>query len=530
MAKFTMKRRKDILVIEIGGLNLKMVHFLRSSAKLELLDYSLEKLNSEANNTEQIVGLIRNFLRKNSLLIREVILSISDTDSVAIKYCVLPALAKKEILPAAKWQLKDEVHFDLDLAYSDWRVVKEFTDEEGARQEGIIFVFSRKEAVEKYLSCLHQCGLQPLAIVNSAFNYINILKGITQEKHVTCEMILGLEYVDSTLNLYIDKKLHFTRYLPVSVDSFTRSLIGTLVSDKGKVELSLSDAEEIRDNVGIPQDETVFIRDNLQASQVTSLLRPVLESLVREAKQSITYFTENLKERPPQIIYLVGLGANLKNLDTYLEKELGFPITRLPFPEILDTSRIDADKLTKDRSQLVSCVGATLLSAAAGINLLSGVLKLRRLKEIWIKRLKPLALATVGLILSLMLISILMLPVDNYHLKIAKDYFKNKKQLFSFFEKVRPWKELVFEVSLQRIPADALLNFISQSIPDGLCLDELELDQYRGELTFQGQARQAQDAKGFLDKLKSSGYFLSLKLYDKNATDQNFKIKCKLKY
>lgn len=529
MVKFGIKQHKKILVVDVGRASLKIAYFLRSPSRLELLDYSLEKLNPEEDNVGQITDFIRSFLKKNSLSIDETILSISDTVSVAMKYCVLPALAKKEILPAAIWQLKDEAPFDLNLAYSDWRVVKEFTDEEGARHQGIIFVFSRKEAVEKYLSCLHQCNLYACAIVASALNYIDILKGIAEDKRFTCEMVLDLEYLDSILNLYIDKKLYFTRYLPVSVDSFTRSLIGTLFSDKGKVELTLKEAEEIRDTVGIPLDETASIRDNLQASQIISLIRPILENLVREAKQSITYFTENLKERPPQIIYLVGLGANLKNLDTYLGKELGFPVARLPFPKVLDTSRIDPARLAKDQSQIVSCVGATL-SAAAGINLLSGVLKLRRFKEIWIKRLKPLALAAGGLILLLMLISVLMLPVYNYRLKKAKDYFKGKRQLLSFFEKTRAWNELLFGVSLQRVPVDAVLNFISQSVPDSIGLEELELDQYRGELTLQGEARQAQDVESFLAKLKSSGYFLSLKLCDKNAANQNFKIKCKLKY
>ena len=314
MFKLPFTKNKNILVVEIGKASLKMVSFLRSSAKLELSAYSLEKIDPEADSASQIVRAIRVFLKKNSLSVKEAVLSIADSDSLTIKYCLLPALKQGEILDAAIWQLKDEVHFDLKQAYSDWRVVKEMTDEEGARQQGIIFAFSRKEAVEKYLACLAECDLHASSIVTSAFHYADILKGTSKDKAVS-EIVLDLEYIDSSLNLYVDKTLHFTRYLPVSVESFTRSMVGTLLSEKGKVELTLSEAEKIKDLVGIPLDETVFIQENLQGSQIMSLIRPVLESLVRETKHSINYFTSNLDEASPQVIYIVGLGANLKNLD-----------------------------------------------------------------------------------------------------------------------------------------------------------------------------------------------------------------------
>ncbi len=545
MAKFLPNQRKCILVIELGKASFKIASFLRSSSKLELLDYSLERLGPQPESKARIVNAIRAFLKKNSLSVKESILSIADADSVAIKYCLLPALKYQEILSAAIWQLKDEVHFELKDAYSDWRVVKELTDEQGARQQGIIFAFSRKEAVEDYLACLSECNLRASAILTSPLNYIDILKDIAESQRFTCEMVLDLEYLDSTLSLYIDKKLYFTRTLPFFVDSFTRSLVGTLFSDKGKVELTLNDAEEIRDTVGIPQDETASIRDNLQASQVISLVRPVLESLVREIKHSITYFTSHLGEVQPQVIYISGFGADMKHLDTYLAKEIGLPVSRLPFPDILDTRRIAPDRLARDRSQLASCVGA-VLSANRGVSLLAGDVRMRWVKNVLIKRLKPFFSAIGVLILFFMFISVLMIPVFSYRLIKAKSYFNDKKLLFSFFEKARLGRELNYEVSLQRVTADALLNFISQSVPDALRLSELELDQYRGELALQGEARQAQDVDVFVSKLKASDYFSGVNELDSRfrgndeqlrvsvnttkGTDRTFKIICKLKY
>ncbi len=527
MAKFLFSRRKYILVIEIGKIALKVASFLRSASSLELLDYSLEKINPENDSSIQISDYLHAFLKKGVLPVKEAILSIADTDSVAIKYCQLPALKHNEILSAAIWQLKDQVHFDLESAYFDWRVIKEFSDEEGARQQGIIFAFCRREAVEKYLACLRQCGLHTSAILASALNYGEVLKSLAKDKTVSSEIVLDLEYLNSVLSLYIDKKLHFTRYLPVSVDTYTRSLIGTLASERGKVALTLSEAEEIRDNIGIPQDASAFVKDNLQASQIISLIRPVLESIVRETKHSLNYFTSTLNAPLPQIIYTTGLGANLKNLDAYLAKELGFPVERLPFPEILSTTRISQAKVEKDRSQLVSCVGAVLL-AGRNVSLLAGGVRMRWVTNALTKRLLSFFAVIGGVVLFLMLISILSIPVYSYRLKKAKSFFSDKKQLASFFEKAQTGGNLVFEVSRQRLSLDAFLNFISESIPAGLRLNELELNQYHGELTLQGEARRSQDLEAFLKKLEASDYFLSLKPVTMQSRD--FKIKCKLQY
>ena len=92
MFKLPFTKNKNILVVEIGKASLKMVSFLRSSAKLELSAYSLEKIDPEADSASQIVRAIRVFLKKNSLSVKEAVLSIADSDSLTIKYCLLPAL------------------------------------------------------------------------------------------------------------------------------------------------------------------------------------------------------------------------------------------------------------------------------------------------------------------------------------------------------------------------------------------------------------------------------------------------------
>lgn len=527
MLNFFFGKSKNILVIEVSKARLKIAAFLRTPTKLKLLGYSFTAIDPAGDDAKAIVRAIRDFFKENPLAVKDAVLSIADADSVAMKYCLLPVLKREEVLSAAVWQLKDEVHFDLNNAYSDWRVVKEITDEDGARQQGIIFAFSQKEAVEKYLTCLAQCNLRASAVVTNAFSYVDVLRGIAEDKQISSEIILDLEYSDSALNLYVNKELHFTRYLPVSVESFTRSLVGTLVSDKGRVELTMKEAEQIRDNIGIPQDETVFIKENLQASQIASLIRPVLESLVRETKHSVTYFTGNLNEAPPQAIYLAGLGANLKNLDTYLAEELKFPVTKLSLPGNLDTSRISASQLDQDRAQLLSCVGA-VLSAGRGVSLMAGDVKMRWLKNIFTKHLKPIFLVAVGLVVAAMLVLMAKLPYYSYRLKAAKGYFQDKKVLLSFFQKVQRWQEVSVEVSMQRVTADALLNFISQTTPAGLRLSELTLDQYEGTLILKGDARDAGQVQEFLEKLKGAEYFSAVETVGPQG--QNFYLKCKLKY
>ena len=179
-------------------------------------------------------------------------MSISDADGLIIKHLVLPVLPEAEILEAIKWQLKEEMPFALEGAIWDWQLTREYSEEDGARKKGITVAAVKKEIINDYLTIIGNCGLKPMAITSGPFTYAKLLGAYSQNP--PCSAVLDIGFKDASLSIYNNNKLSFMRRLSFSAQNLTQSLMGTLVSDKGRVELSYEQAQDIRNTFGIPED------------------------------------------------------------------------------------------------------------------------------------------------------------------------------------------------------------------------------------------------------------------------------------
>ena len=266
------RQYRRLLAIDISSNTVSLVYREVTAQGFRILNYAAFKNVS----SENIVQEVNDFCRKNSVRNKEVLLSISQTDSVSIKYLILPELPADELIGAAKWQLKEEVPFDIEHAYLEWQIVKEFTDEEGAKRQGMVFIAIKKETVDQYVSVLAQCHLRPLGITSSSLNYVHL---ITDAPAVFA--VLEVQENDATLDIYLNRRLSFVRILPFSWQKIIQSLTEILVSDQGKIELSCDDAENIVTVCGVPDHDAQVISGNIRGSQVTAMLRPILEALTR---------------------------------------------------------------------------------------------------------------------------------------------------------------------------------------------------------------------------------------------------------
>jgi Tfp pilus assembly PilM family ATPase len=92
-----------------------------------------------------------------------------------------------------------------------------------------------------------------------------------------------------------------------------------LVSDKGKIKLSLEEAERIKREVGIPPEgESKMIDDKILTTQLLSMIRSPLEQLVNEIDRCFDYYREESGGGKIDSLMLFGGGALLKGLQQFL--------------------------------------------------------------------------------------------------------------------------------------------------------------------------------------------------------------------
>ncbi|MDD5044318.1 MAG: pilus assembly protein PilM [Candidatus Omnitrophica bacterium] len=525
-------KSEKLVSIDFGQLFIKIAYVLKSQKECKLLAYDLKKIALTEENTPQITAFIREFLKRNSIFGINAYLTISDPNCIVIKNIVLPVLPKNEVLKAIQWQIKDELGIGCEESLVEWRVVKEYTDEDGANKQEVVFACLRN--IERYLSMCRQCGLLPLGLTSTCFNYANILREAGGQAAVRAILDIGSD--DSMLCIYIQNKLAFTRRLAFSTEKMTQSLMDTLLTAQGPLKLSYERAEEIRDTFGIPQSDSGTLEEGLPAMHVISLMRPLLELLVRELKSSVDYFTSTYKEAKPGILYLTGGGANLKNLDIYLNKEIGVNVSSLPFPPNINIKNIQAEGLDKDKNQLVNALGAAL-SDPDSVAFLPPEAKIQRIEPV-AKRF--LGLATVAIV-SFLVISyyLLNLRIGYYKKKLNSNLsiLEKNAEIKAGIEKLSPLEDMLYEIKRQKVPATGILKLLSRVLPANLTLDELVLDQKNNILVLKGQAaldknKKAQGSAQAVLSLNKSSFFKKATVISSKIQGDNeiFEVDCELVY
>ncbi|MBU1727389.1 MAG: pilus assembly protein PilM [Candidatus Omnitrophica bacterium] len=520
-----------ILSIDIGQLFLKVAYLETTETGLKLLNYDLKISSPSERNDLAITGFITNFVKSNSISAPQVFLTISD--DVFVKQLSLPVLSKKEIVEALKWQVKEELAFEFAQATYEWHVVKEFTDTDGAKKQEVIFIAASDKIVEKYILLFRKCGLTLSGISSAFLNYANILKlsNIT----TPAQVILDIGHKDSSLAYYEDKQLKFTRRLAFSSEKLIHSLTGTLISDKaGRLQLSYEEARDLKDVYGIPEDEDMILKDNIKAVHVISMMRPLLEGLSRELKYSLDYFISTFKIENISSLYLSGEGSDIKNLASFLEKELKVSISKLPFPDSLDLGGIEKDKLERDRSLIISPLGAAL-SAKEGAAFVPVQLKMQKIELVEKVSLR-LIVITVALSFLLALSFVrYQIRIYNQKIDIARKYLISMSEVSSLAMKVAPYDYARLSIQKGKVPVDDLLKTLSALSPGEVKFDELALDQENHSLVLKGminarKAHSQRSLEGFINKLKSSAFFESVQTVSFRQDDlsSEFELKCEL--
>ena len=522
---------KRFLSIDFGRTFIKVVYLESKAEVLIVLDYEIKKISFNEENRGELVKFISEFLKKRSISAKEVCVTLSDPDSVIVKILTLPDLSKEELLEAVKWQLKDDLPYDINAGIVDWQIVKQFSDETGAKKIGVVGGVVKRSIVDQYLSIIGECGLIPFRVSSLYLNHLYLIQRLKKDSSVTAVLTVGSK--ESSLCIYKDNQLHFIRGLAFSLNKITQALTGVLQTGSGKVGLSLEQADEIIRAFGIPQEEQGLLQHNVQAIHVISLIRPFLETLLKEMKLTFNYFSSNFKEGSPSALYITGGGANLKNLDTYLVKDFNFKVSQLSLPECVNIKAIQKEKFEMDHNQLISSIGAAL-AKPENMDLLPLEIKTRKIELIQKSFLRTFTIILAGILLFSLAINNLQVIDYQKRLENAQGHLQSIQRIRILKQKIDEKEDLINKLQKGKIPDQGLLKELSNIIPENFILTDLIVDMHKHTLNLKGQistSRNAlEDLTRFMQKIKSSSFFTEVSLINSENKEgiEVFEIQCSL--
>jgi len=523
------ENNKRITCIDFGGSFVKIACLQVGGDTHRLLAYALKEFDTSSSSSEGLSVFIKQILENNSVFGKETYLSISDPEGIFIKKLTLPHMPKDELLKAVKWQLKAELPFAVEDSISDLQVIREYADSEGAKKVEIFCVFAKKDVINKYVSAVIGCGLAPQKVSSSVFNYCGILDSLSTSPQVSA--IFDIGHSHSYISIYQKNKLSFVRSLNFSISKFSASLCGSLVTDKGKVEICFDKAEQLTRQQGVSLDETVMLDDGIKTGQLIPLVRPLLETVAKELERSFDYFNSENHSGNPEVLYITGGGASLKNLDSYLAGQLKIRVEKLPLPGSLDIRNVDAEKFFSDANQLSSAIGLSL--STSGINLLPPEIRSQKIELIQKATLRIAAVA-IGAMLAFSWFAI-NFQIRDYkkRLKIARLHLQNVEEIKALKQTVDLRDDFIAKIHTGKVPSSGLLKLIGSVIPVSIMLNEFDFDQASHSMHLNGVVLASGDSvekvlTDFMKALEDSKFVLEANLIN-SKEDQgvnSFEIEC----
>jgi len=473
--------KNRLIGLDMGSSSIKLAEFAHQQGTLVLLKLKLQETDSRKDNQDGQLDALKYLFRDINTQDAKINVVINCSQSCT-KISVIPFMPKSEILQALKWEMRNFISFSIDQAVMDYEILQEIA-EGGVKKLKVAIACCPQETVDRYLDLLKLAGIGPSLFIQHGFALKNVITGLCPEETKTVAF-LDIGYNFSELLIFQERELVFSRKLPVAGQDFTLEMTQSLVSDHGKTELTLEEAEGIKKKYGIPSSEySEILEDKITSTQLIPLLRPNLEKLVTEIERSFAYYREKEQGAPVELLLLLGGGSNLKNLTKNLSESLRIPV-QLGNP--VAAFPLSGPSLPNDEPETVNRFASALGAALASprdINLLP--VEIKQQTKLLIKRSSIKALVTAVIVILILLYTGMSLSLSTYDKRIAAAELQ-LRALSTQIEEV-PNQIFLQSVLNQRIYCSDGLKEISNLVPEQICLTEMNARE--NVLTLKGQIK-----------------------------------------
>ncbi len=369
--------------LDIGSHSIKLIGLKMTSKGPFLTHVGMKEIppGRDKENINTFSETLKTLLEEMGLKKKKVNMAVSGS-GVHIMRISIPSLPRVELKEAVRWEIKGHLPFPVETARVDFHILDEYV-EDNVKKLDLIIVACPKSLIERTLSIAEKAGLQPTHLDVSPFALWNTLLALDRIKKEETVVLIDLGAEKTGIYLFKDRTLQFSREVTPAGADITRAIMEGIGSAGGP-ELNDERAESIKREIGIPL-EPCQERVNDQSpspSKIGFLIRPVLERLAAEIGRSLDYYKSQFNEARIDRLLLTGGGANLKNIVSYLGKELRLPVEQFnPLRKILfDPKKTD--------THFIDQMGSTF-TIAAGLALPEpGRIELLPAKEPFISKIK----------------------------------------------------------------------------------------------------------------------------------------------
>ena len=355
-----MAKKESYLGIDVGGSSLKIVELANVNNKPQLVTYGFindipniikeESLSAKA----EVASHLKHLLKETNTTTTMAVAALPSF-SVFSSIINLPAMKKKDLISAVRWEAKKFVPIPLEEMILDWEVLEEKVlkkdeivskidkksekkDEKAKNDEKnkkndkkgekgnvkVLLTAAPKNLVNKYVELFKEVGLQLVGLETESFALERALIG--NDKNPI--LVIDVGGKATNIIIYSEGIPILNRSIDVGGYSMTKSLSDVM-------GLSNKQAEQFKkDMSSAPTSETL---DSLPNS-----IGQVINSIINEVKYILNIY-QNQNNNPISKIILSGGSSYILNLATYVQdifnikSYIGDPWARVVHPVEIDS-------------------------------------------------------------------------------------------------------------------------------------------------------------------------------------------------
>jgi Tfp pilus assembly PilM family ATPase len=500
------------LSIELGKHQLKVLLLEREKEGLTIR-HDLTLVIPPEFIKSKIPEALKDFIRHYDVTDRKVFLTLSDPSVITLENAVFPLMPPAELVAAIMWHAKEEGSLTEDVTLFNYEIVKEFEDAEGAKKVAVTFSIVNRKLLEDAIRMLHRVGLEVFHVSAAPLNTPKVLPA--PGNNAQAQMVLHLGNSSSACAIYKKGKLIFIRHLSFSYEKTRLSLNDPLfLGAKFRTPEAEAEIDQAILTIGIPHEEVPAGGGEARATQFFALVRPLLEGLAREVRYSTTYFMNHLNEEKPVALFLTGFGTKFRDMDLFLSRELGMPVSNLALPP---TVRFDPAVVAQDPARSNQCVSAVagVLPGEKSADFMPFEIKKQKFETFQRSVLKMASLVAVGVCAMSFIFTNLQGVFLKDRLRLGEKELANFGKLAQASAKPFPKYHLTRELEKATIPPDQVLRLVGHLMPGGLAIRHLKVDSASRSMVMDLETSGLDEGGNpmvddLLQRLRDTGFFKSV--------------------
>lgn len=459
--------------------------------------------------------------------------NLSGPSQVQILNFTMPRMSKSDMRGAVGIEIRKSAGAELEKGIFDFYTPE--ISEDGSQK--VTAVAADGEAVRGKIRLFENAGLSLTAFLTNGLALQELLNHSNFLEDGRNTLFLNIGAGVTSLNVFKGKSLAVSREVMAGSDDITSAMTRSVRTAEGSVDISYANAENIKKTYGTMEGAPEIIADRVPSSQLSALIRPAIERLVKEIIRLTGQFSRESGE-VIEAVYLCGGGGRMKGLDKLISRETGYSTLTFKLEEAVTTALSpEAEKLISEGSFDFSVACGLALCKKPAVDLVPAGVKVMQ-KAQNVRRGATAGGVVIALAAGAFYVSLLnrvdeydsMLEDGRRRLAGLSDKIELRDELMSWRERTAARERIYRELSRQ--PSFyGILKELSLITPESISLTRMELAQAE-RLRVEGVLLSEDiELSRFLTSLENSPFFTDVAMGARTRTAEGgvrFEISFKL--